>query len=159
MGDRINELVEKLELKPHPEGGYYSETYRAGTDIQTTSGPRSLATAIYFLLTSENISKFHSIAGEEIWYHHEGSPLTVHMLSERGYEKSLVGPVHNLGHQPQQLVPEGVVFGSTVDEPDSYALVSCMVVPGFDFRDFKLYRSDELLEKWPEQKEIILRLT
>jgi uncharacterized protein len=81
------------------------------------------------------------------------------MLSERGYEKSLVGPVHNLGHQPQQLVPEGVIFGSTVDEPDSYALVSCVVAPGFDFRDFKLYRSDELLEKWPEQKEIILRLT
>jgi uncharacterized protein len=68
MKDRIKELVEKLELKPHPEGGYYSETYRAGIDVQTTSGPRSLATAIYFLLTSENISKFHSIAGEEIWF-------------------------------------------------------------------------------------------
>lgn len=159
MEDRVRELVETLQLKPHPEGGYYSETFRAHSDVKTLNGPRSLATTIYFLLTSENISKFHSIAGEEIWYHHEGSPLTVHMLSDRGYEKVLVGPTNEFGHQPQQLVPEGVVFGSTVDEPESYALVSCMVVPGFDFRDFKLYQADELLEKWPDQKEIILKLT
>jgi predicted cupin superfamily sugar epimerase len=157
MKARIKELVDKLGLKAHPEGGYYFETYRS--DLVTAGGDRSLATCIYFLMTSDNVSKFHSIAGDEIWFYHEGSPLTVHILSEKGYEKLLVGPIDNEGYRPQQLVPPGVIFGSTVEEPDSYSLVSCMVAPGFDFRDFRLYSADELLAKWPEAKEIIGRLT
>jgi predicted cupin superfamily sugar epimerase len=157
--NRIQQLVEILNLKPHPEGGFYSETYRAKSAIETPNGSRSLVTSIYFLLTSENVSKFHSIAGEEIWFYHEGSPLTVHLLSDGGYEKLLVGPVDSKGHQPQQLVPEGVIFGSSVEEENSYALVSCMVAPGFDFRDFKMYSSEELLEKWPEHGDIIDKLT
>jgi predicted cupin superfamily sugar epimerase len=157
MKNRVQELVEKLNLKAHPEGGYYSETYRS--DLVTASGDRSLATCIYFLMTSDNVSKFHSIAGDEIWFYHEGSPLTVHILSAKGYEKLLVGQLDNEGHRPQQLVPPGVIFGSTVEQPDSYSLVSCMVAPGFDFRDFRLYSADELLARWPEAKEIIERLT
>lgn len=157
MENRVQELVEKLHLKPHPEGGYYSETYRS--NLGTAGGDRSLATSIYFLMTSDNVSKFHSIVGDEIWFYHEGSPLTVHILSDKGYEKILVGPLDNEGHQPQHLVPPGVIFGSTVEQPDSYSLVSCMVAPGFDFRDFRLYSADELLTKWPEAKEIIGRLT
>ncbi|MCH6232390.1 cupin domain-containing protein [Cognataquiflexum rubidum] len=157
MNTRIQELVEKLHLKAHPEGGYYSETYRS--DLEAAGAERSLATCTYFLMTSDNVSKFHSIAGDEIWFYHEGSPLTVHILSEKGYEKLLVGPLDHQGHRPQQLVPPGVIFGSTVEQPDSYSLVSCMVAPGFDFRDFRLYSADELLAKWPEAKEIIGRLT
>jgi predicted cupin superfamily sugar epimerase len=159
MKVRIKELVEKLHLKAHPEGGYYSETYRSGMDLKTKEGVRSLATCIYFLMTSDNVSKFHSIVGDEIWFFHEGSPLTVHILSEKGYEKLLVGPIGQPEYQPQQLVPPGVVFGSTVEEPDSYSLVSCVVTPGFDFQDFRLYDAEELLAKWPEAKEIIKRLT
>jgi predicted cupin superfamily sugar epimerase len=157
MENRVQELVEKLHLKPHPEGGYYSETYRS--NLGTAGGDQSLATSIYFLMTSDNVSKFHSIVGDEIWFYHEGSPLTVHILSDKGYEKILVGPLDNEGHQPQQLVPPGVIFGSTVEQPDSYSLVSCMVAPGFDFRDFRLYTAEELLAKWPDAKEIIGRLT
>jgi uncharacterized protein len=159
MNTRIQELVEKLQLKAHPEGGYYSETYRSDLDLKTNIGDRSLATCIYFLMTSDNVSKFHSIAGDEIWFYHEGSPLTVHILSYKGYEKLLVGPLEDQGHRPQQRVPPSVVFGSTVEQPDSYSLVSCMVAPGFDFRDFRLYSAEELLAKWPEEKEIIGRLT
>ena len=159
MNSRIQELVKKLDLKAHPEGGYYSATYLSGLDLETKEGVRSLATCIYFLMTSDNVSKFHSIAGDEIWFYHEGSPLTVHILSAKGYEKLLVGPLDNEGHRPQQLVPPGVIFGSTVEQPDSYSLVSCMVAPGFDFRDFRLYAREELLAKWPDAKEIIERLT
>jgi uncharacterized protein len=157
MNTRIQELVEILQLKPHPEGGFYSETYRS--DLEAAGVERSLATCTYFLMTSDNVSKFHSIAGDEIWFYHEGSPLTVHLISAKGYDKLLVGPIDNEGHRPQQLVPPGVIFGSTVEQPDSYSLVSCMVAPGFDFRDFRLYSADELLAKWPEAKEIIERLT
>lgn len=159
MNSRIEQLVEALQLKPHPEGGYYTETYRSDLEISTVNGSRSLMTCIYFLLTSANSSKFHQIKSDEMWFFHEGSPLTVHVLSESGYEKLLVGPSDNQGHHPYQLVKSGVVFGSTVEAEDSYSLVSCVVAPGFDFEDFRLLSKEELLEKWPEALDIIHKLT
>lgn len=159
MRKRIQELVEQLQLKPHPEGGYYAETYRSDLNVPTDHGRRSLMTCIYFLLTSENSSKFHQIKSDEMWFFHEGSPLTVHVLSDKGYEKLLVGPSDQQGNLPYQLVKSGVIFGSTVDLRDSYSLVSCAVAPGFDFEDFRLVPKEELLEKWPEEADIIHRLT
>lgn len=156
---RIKELVAELDLKPHPEGGYYKEIYRSDLGIGTPSGERSIVTSIYFLLTSENVSKFHQIKSDEMWFYHEGSPLTVHVIDENGqYEKIKVGPVSEI-NKPQQMVPAGVIFGSTVDYKDSFALVSCVVAPGFDFDDFRLYNKQELLEKFPTHKEIINILT
>lgn len=159
MHKRIKELVEQLQLKPHPEGGYFAETYRSDWEVSTDHGSRSLMTCIYFLLTSDNSSKFHQIKSDEMWFFHEGSPLTVHVLSDCGYEKLLVGPSDQEGHLPYQLVKSGVIFGSTVDQEDSYSLVSCVVAPGFDFQDFKLFTAEELLEKWPEYQNIIYQLT
>ncbi|ERM82859.1 hypothetical protein P872_05270 [Rhodonellum psychrophilum GCM71 = DSM 17998] len=159
MQNRIQELIETLGLQPHPEGGYFAETYRAPQWINTENGNRSLATSIFFLLTSENISRFHQIKSDELWFYHEGSPLTVHVLSENGYKKLLVGPASGSGHFPQQMVPSGVIFGSTVDEPDSYSLVSCVVAPGFDFQDFKMFGEAALLELFPEEKAIIARMS
>lgn len=156
---RVAQLVKDLNLQPHPEGGYYAETYRSEWQLSTDHGPRSLMTCIYFLLTSENSSKFHQIKSDEMWFYHEGSPLTVHVLSEEGYSKLLVGPSDKVGHLPYQMVSSGVVFGSTVDEKDSYSLVSCVVAPGFDFKDFKLFETEELLQKWPEHETIIKKLT
>ena len=159
MKKRVQDLIDQLELKPHPEGGFYAETYRSDWQVITDHGSRSLMTCIYFLLTSSNFSKFHQIKSDEMWFYHEGSPLTVHVLSDKGYEKLLVGPSDKEGHLPYQLVKSGVIFGSTVDQEDSYSLVSCVVAPGFDFRDFKLFKAEELLEKWPEHKNIIHQLT
>lgn len=159
MHKRIKELVEQLQLQPHPEGGYFAETYRSDWEVSTDHGSRSLMTCIYFLLTSDNSSKFHQIKSDEMWFFHEGSPLTVHVLSDYGYEKLLVGPSDQEGHLPYQLVKSGVIFGSTVDQEDSYSLVSCVVAPGFDFQDFKLFTAEELLEKWPEFQNIIYQLT
>ena len=158
--NRIAFLVKKLKLIPHPEGGFYSETYRSKKEISTASGNRNLSTSIYFLLTSENVSKFHRIKSDELWFFHEGSNLTVHSLSERGHEQ------HSLGHPsldtqtyPQYLVPADTIFGSIVDSPTSYALVSCVVSPGFDFADFELFNSKDLLQLFPESREIINKLT
>jgi len=159
MEKRVQELIVQLQLKPHPEGGYFAETYRSNWEVSTDHGSRSLMTCIYFLLTSENFSKFHQIKSDEMWFYHEGSPLTVHILSEKGYEKLLVGPSDREGHLPYQLVKNGLVFGSTVDQEHSYSLISCVVAPGFDFKDFKLFTTDELLEKWPEHEGIIDKLT
>lgn len=160
MQDRIQQLVEQFKLEAHPEGGWFKELYRATDTLSTTQGERNLLTSIYFLLTSNNASNFHKIESDEIWYYHEGSSLTVHTLTEDGVYKALkVGMNLEKGEQPQVLVPKGLIFGSTVTDPNSYSLVSCAVAPGFDFQDFKLYSEEELLARFPDHKEIIKRLT
>jgi uncharacterized protein len=157
MQQRIQELITQLNLQAHPEGGYFTETYRAVEGISTKNGERNLMTAIYFLLTSNDVSRFHVIASDELWFHHEGSDLSVHILDESGHQILPLGSKSSEA-RPQQLVPAGKIFGSTVDEPNAYALVSCVVAPGFDFRDFKLLDKAELLEKYPDFPEIIARL-
>lgn len=160
LKEKVAFLVEKLQLIPHPEGGYYSETYRSDAFVDTDSGRRNLSTAIYFLLTSDNVSKFHRIKNDELWFFHEGSNLTVHTLSELGYQQlSLGSPSNKNKTVPQHLVPANTIFGSTVDEPNSYALVSCVVSPGFDFKDFELFRETALLKDFPESSDIIKKLT
>ena len=103
-------------------------------------------------------SRFHRIKSDEHWYFHEGSPLTVHTLSEKGHSKLTLGPVGE-GYAPYQVVPAEVIFGSTVDNPDSYCLVSCVVSPGFDFQDFELFDRKALLKNFPDHTEIINKLT
>lgn len=156
--DRVDFLVHSLDLLPHPEGGFFKETYRSVELVETPYGQRNLATSIYFLLTSENVSRFHRIKSDEHWYFHEGSPLTVHTLSELGHSKLSLGPVAE-GYAPYQLVPAEVIFGSSVDTPDSYSLVSCVVSPGFDFQDFQLFDRNVLLNDFPNHPEIIKKLT
>ena len=156
---RISELIEILGLIAHPEGGFYAETYRSTETLNTSSGKRNLATSIYFLLRSEDVSHFHRIKSDELWFWHEGSTLSIHLLGEKGHEILKLGPVNRSGSSPQHLVKANTIFGSTVDHPDSFALVSCVVAPGFDFRDFELFKADELLLLFPESEEIIRKLT
>lgn len=155
---RIDFLVKTLQLTPHPEGGFFKETYRSKELIETPVGPRNLTTSIFFLLTSENVSRFHRIKSDEHWYFHEGSPLTIHTLSAQGHATLHLGPIAD-GYSPHQLVPAEVIFGSTVDEPNCYALVSCVVTPGFDFEDFELLDEKELISQFTEAREIIGKLT
>jgi predicted cupin superfamily sugar epimerase len=116
-------------------------------------------TSIYFLLNSGNVSKFHQIKSDEMWFNHEGSPLTAHVIGENGQYECIKGGLAGEDNRPQQLVPAGVIFGSTVDELDSNSLVSCVVAPGFNFEDFKLFSKEEFLPKFPEHEEIIKFLT
>lgn len=157
--ERIQELVESLKMRVHPEGGFYAETYRADSDIETESGKRQLITAIFFLLRSEDVSHFHRIQSDELWFWHEGSPLSVHILGEKGHEILKLGPANDSGTLPQHLVMSKAIFGSSVDHPNSYALVSCVVAPGFDFEDFELFKTEDLLPLFPEAEEIIRKLT
>ncbi len=157
MKKEISNIIEKLHLQPHPEGGYYKETYRS---IETCfDGSRNLQTAIYFLLTSDNVSHFHRIKSDEIWYFHAGSPLIVHTLTEKGHTQHLVGNDLLAGQTPQLLVPKDTIFGSSVLEKDSYSLVSCSVAPGFDFADFELFSKAELMQDYATCEEIIDLLT
>lgn len=153
---KAQEYIEKLGLLPHPEGGFYNETYRSSGKI----GDRNLMTAIYFLITSNNISRFHRIKSDEIWYFHDGSPLSVHTLDkDYGHQIHKVGLDLSKGESPQLLVQANTIFGSSLDEKDAFSLVSCTVAPGFDFADFELFSTEDLLEQFPNNEEIIKKMT
>lgn len=157
MEERIQTLIQELQLKPHPEGGYYAETYRAEEMVQTQNGQRSLMTVIYFLLTSKDMSRFHVIASDEHWFHHEGADLSIHILDESSHQTLTLGR-NAADAKPQQMVRKRKIFGSTVDEENAFALVSCAVAPGFDFADFTLLTKEELHSQFPEHTSIIERL-
>lgn len=157
MNAAIQQIIDELRLEAHPEGGFFIETYRS-KEILANEG-RNLMTSIYFLLTSENVSKFHQIKSDEMWYFHSGSPLVVHMLSKRGHEELIIGNDLNKGQRPYGMVPKDTIFGSCVLEENSYSLVSCAVAPGFDFRDFKLFTKEELMPDYAAFEDIIDKLT
>ncbi len=136
-------LVERLDLAPHPEGGWYRQTWRSEVSFSPEGydGPRSAATAIYFLLHPDERSRWHLVRSDEVWLWHGGGPLELR-LGGTG-ERPVGGPVVLLGgdvaagQQPQSLVPGGV-WQSAVPAGDAPVLVSCVVAPGFDFADFRL---------------------
>ncbi|MFD1552143.1 cupin [Putridiphycobacter roseus] len=157
---QVEALVKNYAMLPHPEGGWYKENYRSNRNIPLDENSRSLLTSIYFLLTSENVSRFHVLKSDELWYYHSGSALTVHCISPKGeYYQLKIGPNFEAGEQFQAVVPSGTIFGSTVDQKNQYAMVGCAVAPGFDFEDFKLFTTAELLAKFPSHQTIIQKLT
>jgi uncharacterized protein len=159
----INQIINKLGLKEHPEGGYYSEVYKSPKTFNSNSKNseiRSLATSIYFLLKTGQVSKFHQLKSDEIWYFHSGSPLNVFVISERGdLNTTILGDNFEHDNQPQIIIPGGAIFGAEVILPETYSLIGCAVIPGFEFADFKLMEQNELISLYPNYKEIIARLT
>jgi predicted cupin superfamily sugar epimerase len=155
--NRIDERVKELNLQSHPEGGFYSENYRS--EINTEDKRGVLMTSIYFLLTSEHVSHFHRIKNDELWFHHEGSPISIHTLENGVHIEHILGKTHGTDCRPYQLIKGNTIFGSSVLEANSYALVSCVVSPGFDFKDFELFSHEQLLKDFPNEEEIIDLLT
>ena len=157
--------ISKLGLEPHPEGGYFKRNFESQeqiTDQELTvdfEGKRMLYTSIYFLLTSNDVSHFHRLQSDELWYYHAGSPLSVHMIDENGeYTEHKLGLDLENGEVPQVLVPKNTIFGSSVKDRETFSLVGCMVSPGFEYQDFELFTQEELLLKYPEHKEIIMKI-
>lgn len=162
----VKNIIASLELLPHPEGGWYHETYRAAETISTESlperfgGERSFATAIYFILTSDTFSALHRIKADEQWHFYSGTALTIHVIDPDGnYQPIKLGSDLEKGETFQAVVPHGCWFGATVDAPDSYALVGCSVAPGFDFADFEMAERETLIRQLPQHEELITRLT
>lgn len=166
MKEVISSIVTKLNLIPHPEGGFYKETYRSEGIINqqvlpnSFEGDRNYCTGIYFLLTSDNFSAFHRIKQDEMWHFYAGSPLLVHVIYPDGsYKAHEVGMDINNNQFPQLVVPAGCWFASSVKNPNSYSLVGCTVAPGFDFQDFELAKRKTLINNYPQHKNIITALT
>jgi len=159
-------IIEQLDLKPHPEGGYFKETYRsiglvnADSLDESYSGERNYSTCIYFLLTSENFSALHRIKQDEIWHFYQGSTIRLHMISNSGeHTEHLIGNNLSNGEVPQFVVPGGYWFAAEVIGEDTYALVGCTVSPGFSFEDFELQSRKELTELFPHLERTIAQLT
>lgn len=157
--------IEKLHLQPHPEGGYYRETYRAeqrvlGCCLHEHEGPRSIATAIHFLLPGDQFSALHRLRSDEMWHFYTGSPLTIYIIDPQGTLSQVrLGTKPENGESFQAVVKAGCWFGATVDDPEGYTLVGCTVSPGFEYEDFELGNRQSLLDRYPQHREIIERLT
>ena len=161
-----DELVELLGLTPHPEGGFFRETYRAGCELPVGSlpsvytGPRSAGTAIYYLLRDGAFSALYRVHGEEMFHFYLGDPVEMLQLHEGGEGEVIVlGTDIHAGMTPQVLVPAGVWQGSRLLSGGSFALLGTTMSPGFDFSDFELGRREELLKSHPAFNHRILELT
>ena len=156
--------INHLELLPHPEGGYYKETYRSnekfGGAIHEFPSGRNYCTAIYYLLEKGDHSAFHKIKSDECWHHYEGGSLWIHIIHPNGkYECITLGKAVDRGEVFQFTVPANAWFGAKVEQPDSYTLSGCTVAPGFDFKDFEIADRKKLLQEFPNNVEIITELT
>ncbi len=157
--------IQQLALKPHPEGGFFRETYRSFGQVSgaaltpSRKGPRAFSTAIYFLLKKRQVSRFHRILSDEIWHFYYGDPLRIHFLFPDGnYAFQDLG-VSSRQSSFQVIVPAGVWFGASLHSGSRYALLGCTVAPGFDFSDFEMAKRKKLLREYPDNAEIVRALT
>jgi len=157
--------IKKLGLEPHPEGGFYRQTYRADQVLPREAlpqfpGARAASTAIYFLLEGKSFSALHRLRSDELWHFYTGAPVLVHVIGESGeYSKILLGGDPDAGEAMQAVVKAGCWFASHVKDNKSFALVGCTVAPGFDFDDFDLAKRAELTRHYPQHRELIAQLT
>ena len=161
----VSYLINQLNLLPHPEGGYYKETYRAAEIIpvdalsERFSGDKTFSTAIYFLLEKENFSAFHKIKSDECWHFYAGGALLIHIIHLNGSLQTVI-----LGNDVanketfQHVVPAGCWFASKPAGESAFSFVGCTVAPGFDFVDFEMGKMNELIKLYPQHEPIIKKL-
>lgn len=147
--------IKKLDLVPHPEGGYYREVYRSPflTEIKTPDDRyednRNPGTSIYYLLEKDNFSGFHRLKSDEIWHFYTGSDIIIHQIDPSGnYTKILLGTSDPEVCHLQHIIPAGIWFSAELADKSGYGLAGCTVFPGFDFRDFELGSEKELYEQF-----------
>ena len=161
MDPELSALIARLDLRPHPEGGWYRETFRDPRAVHAAGfeGPRSASTAIYFLLAEGNFSALHRIRSDEVWHHYAGGDVEVTALSPDGALRTLVVGHHHAAAAPQAVVPAGEWFGARVAAGGRWALVGCTVAPGFEFSDLELADRAALTASYPAHAGIIAALT
>lgn len=160
------ELVSHFNMTPHPEGGFFTETYRSAGTVARSAlsgcypGDRSFSTAILFLLRQGEYSHLHRIRQDEVWHFHMGGPLRLVSLSPEGVEREiLLGTDLVRGHAVQAVVPGGSWFGATPAPGTDFALVGCTVAPGFDFADFEMGGRQALEHTFPHVRNLIREFT
>jgi predicted cupin superfamily sugar epimerase len=160
VNDDARRCIEALGLAPHPEGGFYRETYRSPMAVAAPHGTRAASTAIYFLLPAGALSALHRVRSDEVWHHYAGDPLDLHLIEEPARHSTIrLGSDLAAGELPQYAVSSGIWQAAAVASGGRYALCGCTVAPGFDFADFELPSRAELVERMPALREWVERLT
>ena len=154
-----DEIIKLLNLTPHPEGGYYAETYRSAAVMKNEEGnDRNVCTGIYFLLENEAVSHFHRIKSDETWLFHQGQALEIISIRDGTMQRQILGNNLDKGEFPQITVPANAWFAARVAGASGYGLVSCIVAPGFDFTDFEMASKTNLLAEYPHLDSVINEL-
>ena len=146
MTERIERIRSYYGLQPHPEGGWFAEVYKA----PFLHNGRALAGSIYFLLEKYEISHFHQIDCDEIWYFHEGCGLKITVLMQGEKKEIRLGPDPELGQSFMAVIPAGAVFAAENLDPMGYTFLSCATAPAFTYEGFHLTDRRELTERFPE---------
>ena len=159
------DIINKLNLQPHPEGGYFRETFRSALSVQHPGLPasqhaaRSAGTSIYFLFSSPDFSAFHRVATDETWHVYDGDPLELHLIHSDGrYELRLLTADLTRG-EPQTTVPAGCWQAARIAAGGAWALGGCTVAPGFDFADFEMPPAVVIVSEHPQHSALIYELT
>lgn len=154
--DDAAKLIAGLGLIPHPEGGWYAETYRSTLTVNANGVARSVLTNVYFLLDGTTFSAYHRLDADETWHFYRGSGLTISIIGADGaLEERRLGP----DGPWQTTVVAGSYFGSAITDQAGFALVGCSVAPGFEFAGFELSTRDDLSARFPQHVASIRRLT
>jgi predicted cupin superfamily sugar epimerase len=166
MADRVRELIDRLGMIPHPERGFYVETYRAPLAIDGLphGGARAASTAVYFLVTREQPTTYlHRLKSDELFHLYEGGPLDVLLLGTRGEGQGStlrrLGLDVAAGERPQLVIAAGTWFAVELAPEASHCLFGCTVAPGFDFADFELAEGPELAARHPAHAARIARMS
>ena len=166
ISQKAARIINALKMEKHCEGGYFTEEYKSSEsvsiyDATLSSGEkRNLASSIYFLLSAEDVSRFHRLKSDEIWYFHAGDPIVIYIIDKEGILRQLrLGTNIEAGERPQAIIPKGSIFGALPEDNFDFCLIGCMVCPGFEYKDFELMEKKALLRLYPQHREIILRLT
>ena len=160
-----NQLIGRYDLKPHPEGGWYKQTYKSSEQTATAAlpgrfnGDRAFSTAIYFLLEKGNFSAFHRIKSDECWHFYAGDPLLIYIIEQTGELKIIsLGSNFVKGQSFQYVVPANCWFASRPAPGSEYCFVGCTVSPGFEFEDLELANATALSVVYPQHKSFIEQL-
>ncbi len=155
-----------LHLTAHPEGGYYTQSYKSDEEIPAEalplrySGPRSTSTAIYYLLEPGTFSEIHRLISDEVFHFYLGDPVEMFQFWPDGSMRAVViGNELEKGMSPQVVVPKNVWQGSRLQAGGKFALLGCTVSPGFEYTDYTTGVRDELTQQYPEYAEVIAELT
>lgn len=166
ISDQCKKIIERLDLQPHPEGGYFAEVYRSNEKVKERglpgrySGERVFSTSIYFLLEGNQVSHMHRLKSDETWHFYLGSTLLLHIINPGGnYSEIKIGNNLEQDEILQFTIPQESWFGAEVMDKESFALVGCTVAPGFEFDDFEMGERNTLLELYPQYKALIEKLT
>ena len=146
---QADEWKRAYHLERHPEGGWFSEVYTCARQ----AGDRPLAGSIYFLLDRDEISHFHQIDCDELWYFHAGCGLKITLLRQGKKQELLLGLDAAAGQRAMALLQAGSVFAAENLDKTAYTFISCATAPAFRYEGFRLIGREEIASLWPEEAE------